>query len=315
MPRRRSAIPKLVPIDGERVAAAMRFANFTSRGLAQRLRERGVLPAPLAKTLKRPSASTIDWVLKGTTKRVHRELRDAIAIVCGPPITSEYLGGERSLAVAQLRWPPTATAWRGIPMPFDMIGRDRARRETELLPPGYELTAHVLGKQMTDALKQEGRSERTPWPDFANVIRWYLSVVFWREFLFDGQRHGQSRSDLKNDADLFAHHLAEATRALLRPWLEGKVTTRRNLIRRVAFALDQVAAINEGIAEARQSGREADLAIDDELNGQVGSTSTQLAELRYLLERDRDTDRQNGVSEGEIARRIREGVEGGYPPL
>jgi hypothetical protein len=301
MPRKQPSVPLRVPIDAARVRAAMRFADLSSRGLATRLRERGALPKPLAAGLTRPSASAIDWIRNGTTKTVRRELREAIAHVCGEPITSEFLGGEAPLDVPPLKWPPSAQL--DLSMPYEMYG-DR-QTWADGVPPSYELVARILGAELSGALNRDNPMQRQPWPDLRNATRWLLSIAFWREFLFEGQRHGQSVPDMQADAELFATHMAEAMRALLRPWLNGKVTTRQHLIRKAVFELDRLAMVNEDIATERHTGRFADSAIRDQVNGYVGSEDAR--ELRALLESARDKLRAEGVDERQIARMIRAG--------
>ena len=259
----------------------------------------------MAKKFSRPSASTIDYIAKGETQRVHRELRDAMAIVLGPPITSCFLGGEERLVVPPLRWPPSGT-WLRLEMPYDML---RARSEwAEVFPPYCELVAQALGRELKAALNRDETRQLQPWPDLENATRFLLSVVFWREYLFEGQRHGEGSAAVDAEGDRFAYHLAEALRALLGPWLRGDVRTRRNLIRKAAFELDRVADTNEEMAEERHDGRFADLAIRDSVNGFVGRPSEELRQLVQHLKRVTEEDRRRGMDERESARRVLDGV-------
>jgi transcriptional regulator with XRE-family HTH domain len=275
----------------------MNFAGLTSRGLAKRLRERGALPRALAGSRQsRLSASAIDFILNGETKSVSRERRQAIAHVCGAPITSAYLGGEEELPIPPLLWPPSAPSSE-LRMPL--------LRPPGSTPPLAELVSFVAGHDIAACAEKDWSvGNRFPIPDIQNALRWALDLSFWRESIFNAQEHGDTGSLFRRDADDFAAHVGAALRTLLRPWLEGRVDLRPHALRRFALMLDAVASESVELYTALEGDNLADVAILDELQAWPAAKRDG---LRATLESFRDAERQKGTSEVDIMLAIQRG--------
>ena len=299
MPRRKrvraAKTDPMVPIVGERVAAALRWRDLSTNGAVRQMNaSKSVI-----------TQQALNYIVRGQTRRCHSSVRAALVRLLRPPVTAAYLSGESSIALPPLLWPPSGPN-PDVVMPFDLAGSrhvDRTACAGEM-PPDYELNALSLGADLTDAARSEGRPIRMPAPRVDNMARWVLSLPFWREFLFDDQRHGASSDEMQVEAAQFAEHLAKAIEVLLRPWIKGKVTLRRHLLHDIAVRLDRVANTNEDMHEERTHGRLADLAIRDYAHGYGHPHTVQLTEhLRGF----RDAERARGTPEAEIARRIAEG--------
>ena len=247
----------------------------------------------------------LNYIVRGQTKRCHSSVRAALVRLLRPPVTAAYLSGETGIPLPPLLWPPSGPN-PNVAMPFDLAGTRHIDRTAWAggMPPDYELHALSLGADLIGAARNELRPTRVPEPRIDNMVRWVLSLPFWREFLFDDQRHGASSDEMQVEAAQFAEHLAKAIEVLLRPWIEGKVTLRRHLLHDIAGRLDRVAKTNEDMHEERAHGCLADLAIRDYAHGFDYPNAVLLTEH---LRRVRDAERARGTPEAEIARRIAEG--------
>lgn len=276
------------PVVGERVGLALAWRGYSAKEAARRIGERG----PVAGAISQQALSDI---IAGKTKRCHRERLRALARLCGAPITLGYLAGTEGLRVPALLWPPSGTGSR-LALPIDLTGQATSERDQISAPPRYELEAARLGTELAGAVKREARPIAQPAPNMGNVARWALSLVFWREFLFDGQAHGATGRELQEESADFAYHAGAALRLLFAPWRSGKVTMRRNLFGWLVGGLDSVAEENEEMHHERVSGRYADLAARD--------ATLRRKALAEQLRAYVSAQRAAGHSETEIAARL-----------
>jgi hypothetical protein len=143
-----------------------------------------------------------------------------------------------------------------------------------------------------------------------NAARWFLSLAFWREFLFEKQRHGATASEMHEQSGEFAYHLGAAIRILLAPWRRGTLKLRRNLLRKIVAGMDRIAVANEEMAWAHRTGRVTDIVIRDVANSFIEASEAQAEQLAMHLRAQRDFARRRGETEEEIALAILSGVAG-----
>ncbi len=277
----------MVPIVGTRVDAALRW-----RGKSQD-------EAAKAAGVTRQAVSLI---ASGKTGKCRQSVRSAIAQLCGRPITASYLGGEETLALPPLPMMPSG----GEPaasMPIDSAGfaTDWARVTVESAPL-YELEGYALGRTLASAPSLfRAHGDQWPHPNVESAARWMVSLPLWREFLFEEQSvHAVDGASYREEASEFARHVAAAMRILFRPWIESGKPLRPAVLRRWTDLLDAVQNENIMVNFARERGEESWLAIF-EMSGND-------RRLRDHYERYRDEMLAEGMTEVEIARRIRSGA-------
>lgn len=278
----------LVPIVGPRVDAALRWRGKSQEDAADAA---GV------------SRQAISLIASGKTNKCRKSVRSAIAKLCGRPITARYLGGERDLVLPPLTAMPSGRNADEI-MPIDSAGfaADWAHATEVDTTPRYELEGYALGRMLAtapDLFRAHG--PEWPHPNVENAARWMVSLPLWREFLFEEQRvHAVNAASHREEASEFARHIAAAMAILLRPWIESGAPLRPRVLRRWTELLDAVQGENILISFARDRGEESLLAIFE----MAGSDRR----LRDHYERYRGKMLAAGMTEAEIAQRIRRGV-------
>lgn len=245
---RRKTEDPLVPIDGERVRAAIAWRGLSVNAAAGRM---GV------------SQRTLDSIVRRKTKRCYQSLRGKLARLVARP--AQWLGGETDLQPALTPWLPLPELGYEPPLWVDEnmqiirppAGGDLTQRTS--LPPRYQLAAHDLCTDILKAWRRDidrenpdaeaaiaqlavGRWKKNPWDRAAMLITRLISAFWWRRaFLKTGLRptlrpdqRGDRRQGLRPDQgpsmitgavesaeDDFAVAAATALSTLLRPWLSG----------------------------------------------------------------------------------------------
>lgn len=225
----------LVPIDGSRVKAALRWRGL-SNNRASQLSNNVVVQAAGAPRFAELSSQLLDKITNGKQPSTRKGYREALAKIIGHPITAEYLGGEE-----ELRLPAKIVSVGNVFMSYpsrpayadhDMLGLVDARtmsprhpeRSQAGIPPGYELEAHRLFLDVRKAWKRD--SELGPLPDnLFSAIRELLSLSSWQAAAHRDSKM-ESESRLRADAVAFAEHMAATIRFALSPWLRGTAHLR-----------------------------------------------------------------------------------------
>ncbi len=191
MPKKRPHRPKreedpLVVIDGARVRAAIEWKGMSVNGAASHIDV---------------SQQTLDSIVRGTTKRCYKGLRERLATLLDLP--AAWLGGEADLLPGLTPWLPYPELGYQPPLWVDESMRitrppaegDLTRRTT--LPPRYQLAAQDLGKQVVEAWKRDvkggnkdaeralsrlavGEWKKRPWDRAMMVLARLVSAFWWR---------------------------------------------------------------------------------------------------------------------------------------
>ena len=218
----------LVPIRGDRVAAALRWKELTVNSLATALGD---------------NAQTLDLIVAGKTRRSRRSRRDRVAAHLGCP--SEWLGGETELEGVV----PQALLAGGTGRPgiVDeggfMFSVTAAEGATGGSSAAYHLACWDVSNQIIAAWERDIREgvaeasqakeslESPEWPEWGRVrqaVKWLLSGINWRRSLLRrptmeelGPLSPEEISERLLMAEDFAVSQAKAFLAVLAPWLEG----------------------------------------------------------------------------------------------
>lgn len=226
MPRRqhrRKSEDLLVPIDGQRVRAAIEWRGLSVNAAAQRLKV---------------SQQTLDSIVRGKTKRCYASLRDQLARLLDRP--AEWLGGEQHLQPALTSWLPppelgyTPPLWVDENMRIVRPSAGGGYAQAAPLPPRYQLAAHDLSMQITKAWKRDiarksaeaekaiarlavGRWKKTPWDRVAMLVARLLSNFWWRRGFLENPKVSDQTAD-----DEFAVSAASSLTTILEPWFKGE---------------------------------------------------------------------------------------------
>ncbi len=188
--RRKKLENPLVPIVGDRVRAAVEW-----RGLS----------VNAAATASRIPQQTLDSIVRGETKRCHRDRRDKLAeLLALPP---EWLGGETDLMPSLTPWPPYPGLDYTPPITADEMGRvhrvpdEGPTTQRFGLPPRYQLAAAELTNRVIQAWQRDidkgskeaqevllrlsvGEWKARPWDLVAMLVHRLISLFWWRRFFF-----------------------------------------------------------------------------------------------------------------------------------
>jgi len=275
----------MVPIIGLRVSAALAWRRKSG---SQAGRAAGI------------SRQAIGNITNGRAKKCRRSVRAAIAKLCGPPITTKYLGGNADLRIPPLSLAPSGRS-SNVLMGIDLAGfASNATGQLAESAPQYELEGFALGRTIksTANLNKEFDTEY-PEPDVEHTARWMVSLYLWREFLFGNQKGALGGSSYSADASAFAYHTSKAVAILLRPWTDGRVRMRPRMLQRWADDLDRIVAEIVQVRLAQDNGDLSTLVI-----WEIAGGNPQL--MNHLMA-VRDEWREHGMSEGAIAAAIRRG--------
>lgn len=261
---RRKRTDPLVPIDSARLRAAFLTRGVTQRDAVRWLRRRRIAVVQ----------QTLDLLIRGEQARCRASLRAGLAKLCGPPISAEWLGGETELG------------WLAAP---GSDGRDRqaavdmnqralpgtalatvillARRRHGVpdavpthLPPQYQLAVWRLA---ADIDRARNASARAASGSVLDAIQGLLSLASWRRWLMLDWAGGVIEPE---EMDRFAQALADALRVALKPWLKGRPSRRRPVVR-----LDRVDRL---LGLPAQIARETDRTIRSEAADLMGTIGT-----------------------------------------
>src|SRR6266566_6308145 len=243
---RRKREDPLVAINGERVRAAIEWKGLSVNGAAGRLNV---------------SQQTLDSIVRGTTKRCYKSLRESLAGLLALP--AAWLGGETDLLPSLTSWLPYPELGYQPPLWVDenmriirpSAGKGLTKRTT--LPPRYQLAAHDLCKRIAEAWKRDieqgtrdakaalsqlavGRWKKNPWDRAMMLVTRHASAFWWRrlflkpaplpapvdpsKFTDDEWRalgEGRLAEDVAVD-DRFAAAAASALTTALGPWFAGE---------------------------------------------------------------------------------------------
>lgn len=222
-PHRRKNVDALVPIDGNRVRAAIEWKGLSVNGAAQEL---GV------------SQQTLDSIVRGRTKRCYGSLRDQLARLVARP--APWLGGEQPLQPSLTPWLPLPDLGYRPPLWVDenmrIIRPNEAGDYAHVseLPPRYQLAAHDLSADVIDAWKRDiarknneaqatiarlavGRWAKNPWDRVTMLIARLISASWWRRAFLKPKMGADHRID-----DDFAEAAATALNLGLEPWLKDQ---------------------------------------------------------------------------------------------
>lgn len=302
----------LVTVRHDRLRAALEWRGVSHRDAASAVRAALQAAADDEHTRKRVASTLfspqlLDRLVSGAHDRCRRSVVRALAKVLRRPITAKYLTGEGELDLPPLRFPPSGAPHLSThQLPVDANGFLFGRGP---VPPRYELEALSLG----DAVKQAHYDPPDAVPDAAlvdlqNVFRFVLALRTWQEVFYAGNGPGfvPDTGGDTTGADEFASHLAAAFRIFLKPCLRelgaaGAARLRPNTLARLGHALDLL--FNESMrrSEWRRTGRLAELAAADCLQGAAPSGRLALAEH---LQRFIADERACGRSEAEIVRAL-----------
>jgi hypothetical protein len=274
----------MVPIVNRRVSAALRW------------RRKSEAEAAKAAGVTRQAVSNI---ANGRARKCRRSVREAIAKLCGPPITAKYLGGETDLKIPPLSFAPSGRLRSKI-MGIDGAGfATTAMGQLAESAPQYELEGLALGRAIRSAAKRnkEFATELDP-PDLEHTARWMVSLYLWREYVF-GDQAALGGSTYSSDASAFAYHTAEAFSILLRPWLEGRVRMRPRMLQRWATHLDRIVVELVRVGLARHNHDLSELVI-----WEIAGGDQQLVDYLTSI---RDDWREEGRNEESMAEAIRRG--------
>lgn len=274
----------MVPIVGRRVSAALRWRRKSE---TQAGRAAGV------------SRQAIANIGSGKASKCRRSVRDAIAKLCGPPITAKYLGGEMDLKIPALSFAPSGRL-SGMLIGIDGAGfGSSAIGQLAEAAPQYELEGYGLGRAIrsTANRNKELAAELDP-PDLEHTARWMVSLYLWREYLF-GDQAAFTGTTYSSDASAFAYHTAEAFAVLLRPWFEGRVRMRPRMLQRWATNLDRMVVEMVRVGLARHNHDLSELVI-----WEIAGGDQQLVDHLTAI---RDDWRERGRSEKWMAKAIRRG--------
>lgn len=220
---RRKQEDPLVPINGQRVRAAIAWKGLSVNAAARRL---GV------------SQQTLDSIVRDKTKRCYESLRGQLASFLGRP--AQWLSGETHLQPALTSWLPLPDLGYTPPLWVDenmrIIRPNEAGDYTHVseLPPRYQLAAHDLSTDIIKAWKRDierknaaaeaaigqlavGRWKQSPWDHVAMVISRLLSAFWWRRSAFKTPKVSNQAGD-----DDFAASTAAALKSILEPWMKGR---------------------------------------------------------------------------------------------
>jgi len=191
MPRkhRQKREDPLVPIVGIRVRAAIEWKG---------------LSVSRAAGLIKVSQQTLDSIVRGKTKRCYRSLRDRLAASLDLPAT--WLGGESDLVPSLTPWLPYPELKHRPPRVVDenlMVHRppaDGEVTERSTLPPRYQLAAHKLATEVSQAWRRDidrgnreakaalsrlgvGSWKGREWERAMMLIARLVSASWWRRLL------------------------------------------------------------------------------------------------------------------------------------
>lgn len=274
----------MVPIVDRRVSAALRWRRKSE---AEAAKAAGV------------SRQAINNIANGKAKKCRRSVRDAIAKLCGSPITPKYLGGETDLKIPPLSFAPSGRL-SGTLMEIDAAGiASSAMGQLAEAAPQYELEGFALGRAIRSAANRnkELAIELYP-PDLEHTARWMVSLYLWREYIF-GEQAAVGGATYSSDASAFAYHAGEAFAILLRPWYEGRVQLRRRMLQRWASNLDRMVVEIVRVGLARKNNDLSELVI-----WEIAGGDPQLVDYLTAI---RDDWREHGRSEEWMAKAIRRG--------
>lgn len=182
-----------VPVVGERVKTALDAAGYSEKQAARLLAERKLA------SISQPALNNI---CTGKAKTCRKSVRDGLAELCGQPVTSAWLGGEK-------------------PIEEGLFGPDW---ESKGLPPmrPESLKAVMLTYSLSRAWSRDRPNEVFPIPYILPALKVLLSPAFLRALCASklGTPLGTPPS-AEQDRD-FAHHMSRAFYILLEPWLEGE---------------------------------------------------------------------------------------------
>jgi hypothetical protein len=241
----------------------------------------------------------INNIVNGKTRKCRRSVRDAVAKLCGAPITSKWLGGETDLKIPPLSFAPSGRLGSAL-MGIDGAGfASSGMGQLADAAPQYELEGFALGRAIKSTANRnmELAGELNP-PDLEHTARWMVSLYLWREYVF-GEQAAVGGATYSSDASAFAYHTAEAFAILMRPWFEGRVKMRPRMLQRWATNLDRMVVEMVRVGLARHNSDFSELAIWEIAGGDQ--------ELVDHLTSIRDDWRERGRSEESMAEAIRRG--------
>lgn len=220
---RRKSEDSLVPIDGQRVRAAIEWRGLSVNAAAHHLTV---------------SQQTLDSIVRGKTKRCYESLRRQLAALLKRP--AEWLGGETHLQPALTSWLPVPELGYQPPLWVDENMRiirpspEGGYTQAAALPPRYQLAAHDLSSEIIRAWKRDldrdsspakpavarlavGRWKKNPWERVAMLISRLISSFWWRRAFLKEPKVSDQDAD-----DEFAVSAASALTTILEPWFKGQ---------------------------------------------------------------------------------------------
>lgn len=214
----------LVPIDGERVRAAIElYRQVTIREAARRIGE--LLKPPRQSQLRQ---STLQSIVEGRTSQCRSSLRKAIARYVGLP--EPFLAGEQDDIPGIIR---------ELPIPAPGV---RQLGPLSILPTRAQVAARRVGVRVLKAFERDIRDGIAPRPHECSVLlrAWdnppvrrqlfsiglheLLNPVRLRASLLARPTDGSPPSVPDSEQDAIGTAVADSLEALLRPWLEGRET-------------------------------------------------------------------------------------------
>lgn len=205
---RRKLTDPLVPISGDRLKQARDRAGHTWRGIAKELGRRGV-----------PAAyQTLTYVEKGQQRRVRRSVFDALVRLLRKPFNrsgyAKWLAGEN---VAPWGGPTRTHEWAPL--------------------VGFTVETDVEELRAVAIRERPDRETAEPWHPLhlSGQLRGLYNPRTWRDSLMQ-------EPPLATAAELeaAAEHGSAFLRLILRPWIEGRATFRRDARRRLLATLGRL---------------------------------------------------------------------------